>query len=75
LAAGFRAPTILRATALILFSSAVMTQSTDTNSPPATGPAAQSDSTPKGDVDMTEHKMSKKKSLSRKKMKKSHAKM
>jgi hypothetical protein len=33
LAADFRAPTILRAAALILFSSAVMVQPTDTKSP------------------------------------------
>jgi hypothetical protein len=36
--------TILIAAALVLFSSAVMAQSTDTTSPPTTGPAAQSDS-------------------------------
>jgi hypothetical protein len=50
----------MTAAALILFSSAVMTQSTDTNSPPPTGPAAQSDSMPKGDFDMTKDQMSKK---------------
>jgi hypothetical protein len=56
--------TILTAAALILISSAVMAQSADTKRPPTTGPAAQSDSMPKGD--MTKDKMSKKKCLSRK---------
>jgi hypothetical protein len=36
--------TILTATALVLYSSAVMAQSTDSKSPASTGPAAQSDS-------------------------------
>jgi hypothetical protein len=41
---------ILTATALVLYSSAVMAQSTDTKSPASTGPAAQSDSMSKGDM-------------------------
>jgi pentapeptide MXKDX repeat protein len=65
--------TILTAVALVLFSSAVMAQSTDTTNPPTTGPAAQSDSMSKGD--MTKDKMSKKKMSKSEKMKKTHAKM
>jgi pentapeptide MXKDX repeat protein len=64
--------TILTAAALVLFSSAVMAQSTDTKNPP-TGPAAQSDSMSKGD--MTKDKMTKKKMSKSEKMKKTHAKM
>jgi|ERR1700687_1703832 hypothetical protein len=48
--------TILTAAALVLFSSAVMAQSTDTKSPPTTGPAAQS--MPQDDFDTTKDKMS-----------------
>jgi pentapeptide MXKDX repeat protein len=65
--------TILIAAALVLFSSAVMAQSTDTTSPPTTGPAAQSDSMSKGD--MSKDKMSKKKMTKSEKMKKTHEKM
>jgi hypothetical protein len=52
---------ILAAATLVLFSPAVIAQSTDTKSPPTTGPAAQSDKMPKGDVGMAKDKMSKKK--------------
>jgi hypothetical protein len=65
--------TILIAAALVLFSSAVMAQSTDTTSPPTTGPAAQSDSMSKGD--MSKDKVSKKKMTKSEKMKKTHEKM
>jgi hypothetical protein len=65
--------TILIAAALVLFSSAVMAQSTDTTSPPTTGPAAQSDSMSKGD--MSKEKVSKKKMTKSEKMKKTHEKM
>ena len=65
--------TILIAAALVLFSSAVMAQSTDTTSPPTTGPAAQSDSMSKGD--MSKDKLSKKKMTKSEKMKKTHEKM
>ena len=65
--------TILTAAALVLFSSAVMAQSTDTTSPPTTGPAAQSDSMSKGD--MSKDKVSKKKMTKSEKMKKTHEKM
>src|SRR3977135_1217910 len=64
--------TILIAAALVLFSSAVMAQSTDTTSPPTTGPAAQSDSMSKGD--MSKDKVSKKKMTKSEKMKKTHEK-
>ena len=70
--------TILIAAALVLFSSAVMAQSTDTTSPPTTGPAAQSDSMSKGDMskgDMSKDKVSKKKMTKSEKMKKTHEKM
>ena len=65
--------TILIAAALVLFSSAVMAQSTDTTSPPTTGPAAQSDSMSKGD--MSKDKVSRKKMTKSEKMKKTHEKM
>jgi pentapeptide MXKDX repeat protein len=65
--------TILTAVALVLFSSFVMAQSTDTMNQPTTGPAAQSDSMSNGD--MTKDKMSKKKMSKSEKMKKTHAKM
>src|SRR5882724_1645322 len=65
--------TILIAAALVLFSSAVMAQSTDTTSPPTTGPAAQSDSMSKGDI--SKDKVSKKKMTRSEKMKKTHEKM
>ena len=65
--------TILIAAALVLFSSAVMAQSTDTTSPPTTGPAAQSDTMSKGD--MSKDKVSKKKMTKSEKMKKTHEKM
>jgi len=68
--------TILTAATLVLFSSAVMAQSTDTKSPATTGPAAQSDSMSKGD--MSKDKMSKKKMAKSKpstKMKKTDDKM
>jgi hypothetical protein len=68
--------TILTAATLVLFSSAVMAQSTDTKSPATTGPAAQSDSMSKGD--MSKDKMSKKKMAKSKpstKMKKADDKM
>jgi len=65
--------TILIAAALVLFSSAVMAQSTDTTSPPTTGPAAQSVSMSKGD--MSKDKVSKKKMTKSEKMKKTHEKM
>jgi hypothetical protein len=68
--------TILTAATLVLFSSAVMAQSTDTKSPATTGPAAQSDSMSKGD--MSKDKMGKKKmakSKSSTKMKKTDDKM
>jgi hypothetical protein len=65
--------TILTAAALVLFSSAVMAQSTDTKSPPATGPAAQGESMSKGDI--SKDKMSKKKMSKSAKMKKTEGKM
>jgi|SRR5258705_6005643 hypothetical protein len=67
--------TILTAAALVLFSSAVMAQSTETKSPATTSPAAQSDSMSKGDV--SKDKMSKKKMAKSKstKMKKTDDKM
>jgi len=42
--------TLLTAAALVVFSSAVMAQSTDTKAPTTTGPAAQSDNMTKGDM-------------------------
>lgn len=65
--------TILIAAALVLFSSAVMAQSTDTTSPPTTGPGVQSDSMSKSD--MSKDKVSKKKMTKSEKMKKTHEKM
>jgi hypothetical protein len=66
--------TILTAATLVLFSSAVMAQSTDTKSPATTGPAAQSDSMSKGDMSkMSKKKMVKSKSST--KMKKTDDKM
>src|SRR5258705_9744203 len=50
---------MLTAATVVLFSSAVMAQSTDTKAPPTTGPAAQSDNMAKGD--MSKDKMRKKK--------------
>jgi hypothetical protein len=50
---------LLTAATVVLFSSAVMAQSTDTKAPATTGPAAQSDNMAKGD--MSKSKMSKKK--------------
>jgi hypothetical protein len=66
--------TILTAATIVLFSSAVMAQSTDTKSPATTGPAAQSDSMSKGDMSkMSKKKMAKSKSTT--KMKKTDDKM
>jgi hypothetical protein len=66
---------ILTAATIVLFSSAVMAQSTDTKAPATTGPAAQSDNMAKGDMSkskMSKKKMSKSKSA---KMKKPDEKM
>ncbi len=41
---------ILAAVTAVVFSSAVMAQSTDTKAPATTGPAAQSDNMAKGDT-------------------------
>jgi hypothetical protein len=51
--------TILTAIALVLHSSAVIAQSTDTKSPASTGPTAESGSMSKGD--MSKDKISRKK--------------
>src|ERR1700738_4289436 len=66
---------MLTAATVVLFSSAVMAQSTDTKAPATTGPAAQSDNMAKGD--MSKDKMSKKmtKSKPSTKMKKTDDKM
>src|SRR6267154_2176435 len=61
---------MLTAATVVLFSSAVMAQSTDTKAPATTGPAAQSDNMAKGDTSkskMSKKKMSKSKSAKTKK--------
>src|SRR5260370_22114802 len=50
---------MLTTATVVLFSSAVMAQSTDTKAPPPTGPAAQTHNMAKGDL--SKNKMSKKK--------------